>query len=44
MKRQQRLLFRLAVLMAAMMYALGMQAAVEAYANYTPSNTTLTFY
>ena len=39
-----KLLFRLAVLMAAMMCALGMQAAVEAYANYTPSNTTLTFY
>ena len=40
----KKLLFRLAVLMAAMMCALGMQAAVEAYANYTPSNTTLTFY
>ena len=30
-------------LVVAMMCALGMQAA-EAYANYTPSNTTLTFY
>ena len=39
-----KLLFRLVVLMTAMMCALGMQAAVEAYANYTPSNTTLTFY
>ena len=38
-----KLLFRLAVLMAAMMCALG-AAAAEAYANYTPSNTTLTFY
>ena len=36
--------FRLFALVAAMMCALGMQAAVEAYANYTPSNTTLTFY
>ena len=32
-----------AVLMTAMMCALGANAA-EAYANYTPSNTTLTFY
>ena len=39
-----KLLFRLFALVAAMMCALGMQAAVEAYANYTPSNTTLTFY
>ena len=38
-----KLLFRLAVLMAAMMCALG-AAAAEAYACYTPSNTTLTFY
>ena len=37
------LLLRFAVLMAAMMCALG-AAAAEAYANYTPSNTTLTFY
>ena len=37
-------LFRLFALVAAMMCTLGMQAAVEAYANYTPSNTTLTFY
>ena len=36
-------LFRLAVLLAAMMCALG-AAAAEAYACYTPSNTTLTFY
>ena len=36
-------LFRLAVLVAAMMCALG-AAAVEAYANFTPSNSTLTFY
>ena len=40
----KKLLFRLFALVAAMMCALGMQAAVEAYANYTPSNTTLTFY
>ena len=39
----KKLLFRLAVLVAAMMCALG-AAAAEAYANYTPSNTTLTFY
>ncbi len=38
-----KLLFRLAVLVAAMMCALGASAA-EAYACYTPSNTTLTFY
>ena len=38
-----KLLFRLAVLVAAMMCALGIQAA-EAYACYTSSNTTLTFY
>ena len=40
---KKALLFRLAVLVAAMMCALG-ASAVEAYANYTPSNTTLTFY
>ena len=39
----KKLLFKLAVLVAAMMCALGATAA-EAYANYTPSNTTLTFY
>ena len=39
----KKLLFRLAVLMAAMMCALG-AAAAEAYACYTSSNTTLTFY
>ena len=39
----KKLLFRLAVLVAAMMCALG-AAAAEAYANYTSSNTTLTFY
>ena len=43
MKRQQRLLFRLAVLVAAMMCALG-AAAAEAYTCYTSSNATLTFY
>ena len=36
-------LFRLAVLLAAMMCALG-AAAAEAYANYQSSNKTLTFY
>ena len=40
---KKALLFRLAVLVAGMMCALG-AAAAEAYANYTPSNTTLTFY
>ena len=40
---KKALLLRLAVLVAAMMCALG-ASAVEAYANYTPSNTTLTFY
>ena len=40
---KKALLFRLAVLVSAMMCALG-AAAAEAYANYTPSNTTLTFY
>ena len=40
---KKALLFRLAVLVAAMMCALG-AAAAEAYACYTPSNTTLTFY
>ena len=39
----KKLLFRLFALVAAMMCALGMQAA-EAYACYTTSNTTLTFY
>ena len=39
----KKLLFRLAVLVTAMMCALG-AAAVEAYAIYTPSNATLTFY
>ncbi|MBR5170638.1 MAG: BspA family leucine-rich repeat surface protein [Muribaculaceae bacterium] len=39
----KKLLFRLVALMAAMMYALGASAA-EAYACYTSSNTTLTFY
>ena len=38
-----KLLFRLAVLVAAIMCALG-ASAQEAYACYTPSNTTLTFY
>ena len=38
-----KLLFRLAVLVAAMMCALG-ASAIEAYACYTSSNTTLTFY
>ena len=37
------LLYRFAVLVTSMMCALG-AAAIEAYANYTPSNTTLTFY
>ena len=40
---KKALLFRLAVLVAAMMCALG-AAAAEAYANYTSSNATLTFY
>ena len=40
---KKALLFRLAVLVAAMMCAFG-AAAAEAYANYTSSNTTLTFY
>ena len=40
---KKALLFRLVVLLAAMMCAFG-AAAAEAYANYTPSNTTLTFY
>ena len=39
----KKLLFRLAVLVAAMMCALG-AAAAEAYACYTSTNTTLTFY
>ena len=41
--KKNHLLLRLVVLVAAMMCALG-AAAAEAYANYTPSNTTLTFY
>ena len=41
--KKKNLLLRLVVLVAAMMCALG-AAAAEAYANYTPSNTTLTFY
>ena len=40
---KKALLFRLAVLVAAMMCALGASAA-EAYANYQSSNWTLTFY
>ena len=40
---KKALLFRLAVLVTAMMCALG-AAAAEAYACYTSSNTTLTFY
>ena len=40
---KKALLFRLAVLVAAMMCALG-AAAVEAYTCYTSSNATLTFY
>ncbi len=39
----KKLLFRLVVLMAAMMCAFGV-AAAEAYAVYTSDNTTLTFY
>ena len=41
--KKKNLLLRLVVLVTAMMCALG-AAAAEAYANYTPSNTTLTFY
>ncbi|MBQ9556054.1 MAG: BspA family leucine-rich repeat surface protein, partial [Muribaculaceae bacterium] len=41
--KQKKLPLRLAVLVAAMLCALGAKA-VEAYACYTPSNTTLTFY
>ena len=41
--KHDHLLLRLAVLVAAMMCALG-AAAAEAYANYTTSNATLTFY
>ena len=40
---KKSLLFRFVALVTAMMCALG-AAAVEAYANYTPSNSTLTFY
>ncbi len=43
MKKKNLLLFRLVVLVTAMMCALG-AAAAEAYACYTSSNTTLTFY
>lgn len=39
----KKLLFRLVALVVAMMCALGASAA-EAYANYTPSDSTLTFY
>ena len=41
--KKKNLLLRFAVLLAAMMCALG-AAAAEAYACYTSSNTTLTFY
>ena len=41
--KKKSLLLRFAVLVAAMMCALG-ASAVEAYACYTSSNTTLTFY
>ncbi len=41
--KKKLLLLRLVVLVTAMMCALG-AAAAEAYANYAPSNTTLTFY
>ena len=41
--KNQSLLIRLFALVTAMMCALGMQAQ-EAYACYTPENTTLTFY
>jgi len=41
--KKNHLLLRLVVLVTAMMSALG-AAAAEAYACYTPSNTTLTFY
>ena len=41
--KKKNLLLRLVVLVTAMMCVLG-AAAAEAYANYTPSNTTLTFY
>ena len=41
--KKKSLLLRLVVLVAVMMCALGASAA-EAYACYTPSNTTLTFY
>ena len=41
--KNRSFLFHLAVLVAAMMCALGASAS-EAYACYTPSNTTLTFY
>jgi surface protein len=41
--KKNHLLLRLVVLMAAVMCALGANAA-EAYACYTPSTTTLTFY
>ena len=41
--KNKALLLRLVVLVTALMCALG-AAAAEAYANYTPSNKTLTFY
>ena len=43
MRQKNLLLFRLVVLVTAMMCALG-AAAAEAYACYTSTNTTLTFY
>ena len=42
--KQKALLFRLTVLVAAMMCALGASAQEASYACYTSSNTTLTFY
>ena len=45
MKQKNLLLFRLVVLVTAMMCALGVHAqAYETYTCYTPENTTLTFY
>ena len=41
--KKKNLLLRFAVLLTAMMCALG-AAAAEAYANYQSSNETLTFY
>ena len=42
--KHQLLFIKFVALVATMTCALGMQAAVEAYACYTPDNTTLTFY